>query len=80
MPEPFLLSSIIISYVLHIGHIGYVIYKNRTVIKEEFVKIENDIIDIVENPSHLSEDIEKIKNELYKTTQIIESSDYIQII
>ena len=80
MPEPFLLSSIIISYVLHIGHIGYVIYKNRTVIKEEFVKIENDVIDIIENPSHLSDDIEKIKNELHNMEQLIESDNNIQII
>lgn len=80
MPEPIILSSIIISYVLHISHIIYIIYKNRTAIKEEFVKIENDIIDIIENPTHFSEDIEKIENELKETIKLIQPYDSINII
>ena len=45
MIDPFTLSSIIISYAIHIGHIGYTIYQNAPVIKEEIKKVEEDVIE-----------------------------------
>ncbi len=46
--DPFILSSIVISFALHIGHIGYTIYQNAPVIKAEIEKdviIENNTIE-----------------------------------
>jgi len=73
--DPFTLSSIVISFALHIGHIGYTIYQNAPAIKAEIVKIEEDVVDIIENPGHLSQDVEKMENEFQKTVELIESAN-----
>jgi len=75
MIDPFTLSSIVISFALHIGHIGYTIYQNAPAVKAEIVKIEKDFI--IENPT---EDIEKMEAEFQKTVKLIESANALLLI
>ena len=72
MIDPFTLSSIVISFALHIGHIGYTIYQNAPAIKAEIVKIEEDVVDIIKNPT---EDVENMEAEFQKTVELIESAN-----
>jgi len=75
--DPFILSSIVISFALHIGHIGYTIYQNAPVIKakiEKDVIIENNTIENHTIENH-TEDIEKMENEFQKTVELIESAN-----
>jgi hypothetical protein len=80
--DPFILSSIVISFALHIGHIGYTIYQNAPAIKakiEKDVIIENNTIEnhTIENNTieNHTEDIEKMENEFQKTVELIESAN-----
>jgi hypothetical protein len=72
MVDPFTLGAIVLSYTLHIGHIGYTIYKNEPDIKTEIVKIEHDDF---ENPTNLSDDIKKIGIEIHNTIELIQKSE-----
>ena len=75
MPDPFTLSFIVISFALHIGHIGYTIYKDTptTIIKEENVKEEEDV---VEKPTHSEAESDV---EFHKTVKIIKSFEIPQL-
>ena len=72
MPDPFTLSFIVISFALHIGHIGYTIYKDTptTIIKEENVKEEEDV---VKKPTQYDA-------EFQNTVKIIKSFEIPQLI
>ena len=72
MIDPFTLSSIVLSFALHIGHIGYTIYQNAPAIKAE---IEKDVV--IENHT---EDVEKLENEFQKTVELIESANALLLI
>ena len=86
MIDPFTLGSIVLSYALHIGHIGYTIYQNGYTIyqnapdtkdkdKKEIVKIEENVTDMVKNPSHISDDIKQIGVEIQHTIELIQKSE-----
>ena len=77
MIDPFTLSSIVLSFALHIGHIGYTIYQNAPAVKAEIVKIEKKEDVIIENPR---EDIEKMEAEFQKTVELIESANALLLI
>jgi hypothetical protein len=74
MPDPFTLSFIVISFALHIGHIGYTIYKDTptTIIKEENVKEEEEE-DVVKKPTQYDA-------EFKNTVKIIKSFEIPQLI
>jgi len=70
MPDPFTMSYIVISSALHIGHIGYTIYQNKTCVKN----CEKDVVDMIKNPSHIKkdlDDIEKKENDFQNTVKSI---------
>ena len=70
MPDPFTMSYIVISSALHIGHIGYTIYQNKTCVEN----CEKDVVDMIKNPSHIKkdlEDIEKKENDFKNTVKSI---------
>ena len=73
MPDPFTLSFIVISFALHIGHIGYTIYKDTptTIIKEENVKKKEE--DVVKKPTQYDA-------EFQDTVKIIKSFEIPQLI
>jgi len=75
MPDPFTLSYIVLSFALHIGHIGYTIYKDAptTTIKAEIVKKEEDV---VEKPTHSEAESDV---EFHKTVKIIKSFEIPQL-
>jgi hypothetical protein len=78
MPDPFTLSFIVISFALHIGHIGYTIYKDTptTIIKEENVKEEEEEEeeeDVVKKPTQYDA-------EFQNTVKIIKSFEIPQLI
>jgi hypothetical protein len=84
MPDPFTLSFIVISFALHIGHIGYTIYKDTPTIKayiEKDVIIENNTIEnnTIENHTieNHTKDIENMEAEFQKTVELIESANAI---
>ena len=82
MIDPFTLSSIVLSFALHIGHIGYTIYQNAPVIKAEIEKdvvIENHTIENHTIENH-TEDVEKLENEFQKTVELIESANALLLI
>lgn len=87
MIDPFTLSSIVLSFALHIGHIGYTIYQNAPAIKAEIEKdvvIENHTIEnhTIENHTieNHTEDVEKLENEFQKTVELIESANALLLI
>ena len=82
MIDPFTLSSIVLSFALHIGHIGYTIYQNAPAIKAEIEKdvvIENHTIENHTIENH-TEDVEKLENEFQKTVELIESANALLLI
>ena len=83
MIDPFTLGSIVLSYALHVGHIGYTIYQNGYTIyqnapatkdkdKKEIVKIEENV---VKNPNPISDDIKQIGVEIQHTIELIQKSE-----
>jgi hypothetical protein len=78
MPDPFTFSFIVISFALHIGHIGYTIYKDTptTIIKEENVKEEEEEEEeeeVVKKPTQYDA-------EFKNTVKIIKSFEIPQLI
>lgn len=76
MPDPFTLSSIILSYAIHIGHIGYTIYQTKTSVEKKVVDIietKKDIQDQVQDQVQVQvQDIQK-DNEFQNTVNNIKS-------
>ena len=72
MIDPFTLSSIIISYAIHIGHIGYTIYQNVPSTngkdtKKEIAKVEEKVIGDVKYSNHIvNNDIQNTVNNIKK--------------
>jgi hypothetical protein len=80
MIDPFTLGSIVLSYALHIGHIGYTIYQNGYTIYQNAPdtkdKDKKEIVKIEENkPSPISDDIKQIGVEIQHTIDLIQKSE-----
>ena len=77
--EPFLLSSVVISYALHIGHIGYTIYQNsRSVETTVAVAKKSDSVEVATatekvTAGNIKSDIEEINKEIKHTVDIMRS-------
>jgi hypothetical protein len=72
MIDPFTFGSIVLSYALHIGHIGYTIYQNAPDTKD---KDKKEIVKIEENPNPISDDIKQIGVEIQHTIELIQKSE-----
>jgi hypothetical protein len=70
--EPFLLSSVVISYALHIGHIGYTIYQNSRTI-ETNVAVTEKTAAVATSAGNIKSDIEEINKEIKHTVDIMRS-------
>jgi hypothetical protein len=70
MIDPFTLGSIVLSYALHIGHIGYTIYQNAPATKD---KDKEEIVKIEDSP--ISNDIKQIGVEIKNTIDLIQKSE-----
>ncbi len=78
MIDPFTLGSIVLSYALHIGHIGYTIYQNGYTIYQNApaTKDKKEIVKKEENkPSPISDDIKQIGVEIQHTIDLIQKSE-----
>lgn len=71
MIDPFTLGSIVLSYALHIGHIGYTIYQNAPVTKDK----DKDKEEIVKKEVNISHDIKQIGVEIKNTIDLIQKSE-----
>jgi hypothetical protein len=84
MIDPFTLGSIVLSYALHIGHIGYTIYQNGyTIYQNGYTIYQNapakkdkkEIVKKEENPNPISDDIKQIGVEIQHTIDLIQKSE-----
>ena len=71
MPDPFTLSSIVLSYAIHIGHIGYTIYQNKTSVE----KCEKKVVDVIQTKKDIQDQYQDIQkdNEFQNTVNNIKS-------
>jgi hypothetical protein len=76
MPDPFTFSFIVISFALHIGHIGYTIYKDApTTITSENVKKEEDVVkNTTQSDVEFQNTVKIIKS--FEIPQLVTDDDY----